>query len=125
MIIGSSKDSQVSNFSFNREGGAIAQYPTGIYVDEFSFFTGLSWAVITDFVGDGGNASISVYLAYSNLSSPPVLISTSNLMTAGTYQFIAAPLRLAAACQLIVAINDFPITAGELNIYADYFNTDL
>ena len=131
MIINCSKDSQACTYDVARDGGGLGVHRLGLYMDEFSFVTTMVMKTINSaFTSAGMLATVSI-----GALEPGGLIFQDQYFSAKVISNIifSNPFdmdqpnnrRTTGAVELILFVGVEPLTAGELLICVDYFNTDL
>lgn len=132
MLVNCSKDSQACTYDVIRDGGSIGVYRLGLFLEEFSFVTSMVMQNInTAFASATSLATVSIgAINYNNQTVSPDYYFTSKVITnpifASSFDMdVPNNRRTPSTVELVLVVRDEDLTAGNLIICVDYFNTDL
>lgn len=118
-----SRDSQIADWNFDVNGGAIGTYRTGLFIDEFSLLDVFHFDQKVAMTS-GGLATVSIGYVTANGASFPTAIMAASAF-GGPYAAFSIPIVNSVAIEITFSIAVADLTGGRMLFIAEYFNKDM
>lgn len=131
-ILNNSYDTQIAEYDFAKDGGALGVHKMGLVLEEFSLINYVAWAVIDTFTGPGAIVSSGALILNQNpvvVGFPAFMAPTVATTLTAAMSFPSATavfaVRNTAPLEFYFGISVAPVLSGRILVYASYFNSDL